>query len=816
VDREELLRDIAALGEEFERLGTELGETARALREQGMPPPPRSFDAVEWARQGFERLRAQVLELAQGSPSVTVPGLEGLRSLGDLLALLEDVAASHRRRAAHEQARRTALVVLDRVQALAHRETAPFPPLVSCQAEAAELRARVAAAATDLHPDIEALVTGAHPFSMLLALVQRFAELEDEHWERLRDTVGAHLGRPLAMAASRGKLALGAVVEAPRPAEPVQAVEAPAPSEAVETAAAPVAGRAPAEPVAAAPVSPAPPSPAPVSPEPEEPVPPSGSVPEPTLSAHAGPAARAALETLRSGGFLAALRDESPAWLRLPGGMRSHLAELAEFAQDVARLGYSHAVVIGVGSAVAVPRACAGFFPSKLGYPELLILDSLDPATIRRTIDHLDLLHTLFLVCARGDIPPETLALYRLCRERAEQALPAAGKQFVAITQAGAPLEAFARDHQFRRAFLVPAELGEAHTALSWTGLVPAALIGVNLPAFLARAEEMTARALGPAAAADNPGIALGALARAGRNKVTFVLSPRLEAFGSWLEHLLSGLADHDGRGLVPIVGESLGTPASYRPDRLFVALTLAGDTDADMRLSVLELVDQPVYRIVLRDSLDLAGEMVRWQIAAATAARLLNISDAGPTRAPGGRSSEGPRPGRLPFDARPQAKEGGIKLYLEGPARPASVTEGLAAYLALARPGDWLTLLSYLPAEAEVDAELHALRTAFRDRLRIATRLGRRPRYLEAVGALPVGAAADGLFIQITGEDRDDVAVPGERATFGGLKRAQVLRDSMALRDGGRKVLRLHVDGAPAIGLRRLAEMVQQVAAKA
>jgi hypothetical protein len=787
VEHEELLRDIAALGEEFERLGAELAETARALKDHGMPPPPRALDAVEWARQGFERVRVQALALAQGAPDVAVPALDDLRSLRDLLDLLDAVAASHRRRAAFSQARETALVVLDRVQTLTHREITPFPPLVQCQAAAAELRAAVAAS-SDLHPDAEALVTGEHPFATLITLTQKFADVDDAQWEHLRDSVEARFGRALALAASRGKLALGAVATSESDAGGATAEVVPPSGDATARAAAPV--DAPPPPVDA-----------------EDPVP--ASTPTPTLSAHVEPTTLAAKESLRS--FPETLRAAAPPWLALPGRMRAEVEDLTQFAQDIRRLGYAHAIVVGVGGAVSVPRAWAGPFPSKLGYPELLVLDSLDPATIKRTIDHLDLLHVLFIVCARNEMPRETLALYRLCRERVTETVPDAGRQFVAITQAGSPLASLARDHQFRRTFLVPPEVSETHAALSWPGLVPAALIGVNLSAFLARAEQMRERVLAQGAGPDNPGVALGALARAGRNKVTFVLSPRLEAVGPWLEHLLSGVADGNGPSFVPVVGESLGAPSAYRQDRVFVSLTLDGEADADTRLSVLEVVDQPVYRIVLRDPLDLAGEMVRWQIAAATASSLLNAH--GPRVAPPA-AAEPSRTGRLPFDARPQAEEGGIRLYLDGPTRPASVTEGLASYFALARPGESLTLLSYLPADAEVDAQLHALRTALRDGLRVATRLGRSPRYLQAVGALPAGTA-DGLFIQVTGEDREDLAVPGERSTFGGLKRGQVLAEFMALREAGRKVLRLHMDGVTATGLRRITEIVQRAATK-
>jgi hypothetical protein len=534
------------------------------------------------------------------------------------------------------------------------------------------------------------------------------------------------------------------------------------------------------------------------------------TVPEPTLSATAQPAWDAALAAAEQRGIAAALRAAPPPGLEEMAAMREHAAELAEFAGDVRRLRYFHAVAIGVGASVAVPRAFAGPFPSKLGYPELTVLDSLDPVAIRRVIGHLDLLHTLFLVHAGAELPAETAALYRHCREQAEHALPNAGKQFVAITTAGSPLEALAQEQQFRRTFLLPPELVDARGALSWAGIVPAALIGVNLPGFLGRARDMAGRCA--AATADNPGIGLGAalagLAQAGRNKVTLVLSPRLEPFGGWAEQLLAGLGRADGKGLVPIVGESLGTPGSYGPDRAFVSITLAGEPESDARLQALEVVGHPVYRIVLGDPLDLGAEMVRWQVAAATAATLLDVPPPAPPR-----KETGMRPMRRLGEGKPSVQEGGLRLYTDPPGKLATVGEGLTGLLSQGKAGGCVTLLPYLATDAEAATLLNALRTVLRDRLKLATRVGRTAGYLQATGQ--PATISDGLYLQITSDDREDLPVPGERQTFGGLKRSQALADFQALRDAGRAVVRVHLDGMPAAGLRRLNEMVARALAR-
>jgi hypothetical protein len=864
MDHEELLRDIAALGEEFDRLGARLGEAGRGLRDEGAAPSGRLLDDLAAARQAFQRLRARVVELARAAGGeLPEEAAENLDSLRGLLALLEDVGARRRRRAAVEQARDAALGLLDRVATLVHRDRPDFAPLLSCQAEAAALRQAVAAAGTELHPEVERLVTGTHPLAMLIALVHRLADLSDDEWEQMQDGVAGAFGRPLAVAASRGRLvfapesapvpAPAAAPLAPAPPAPTPPAPAPAgtrpppasapgpatagpgaPAEVSLPAPAGLAGMPPEEedPVAQALEAdvgrerPGPEAPAPaVAPAPPAPPPAAASAPAPAEPAEEAPSAALAAPTLSPAAEAARAQGlarlgatpvpvpELPArCLALLRELRAGAAELADFAEELRRLRYFHAVAIGVGGDTAAARAFAGSFPSKLGYPELVVLDSLDPGTIGRTIGHLDLLHTLFLVFARDELPGETQALYRLCRERLEHGMPGAGKQFVAIAPGGSALETLAQEQQFRRFFPLPAGLAEGQEALSWAAAVPAALIGVNLDGFLARAEDMAARCR-DASAADNPGLALGALlaggAAAGRDKITLVLSPRLEPLGPWLEQLLSNVRDGGGRGLVPVAGETLGGPAGYGTDRVFTALGLPGEEEPQGRLGALEVVGHPVWRTVLRDPLDLAGELVRWQVAAAVAGALLGLAPEAEPR----REAAPARFGRKLGDGRAAASEGGLRLFTDPPTPVSSVAEGLAAHFAQARAGGCLTLLPYLPAEGDSLALLQALRAVLRDRLRLATRLGRTPGYLQATGQLRAGAGT--LFVQITSEDREDLPVPGERQTFGGLKRARALADFQALREVGCPVVRVHLDGVPATGLRRLNEIVARALAR-
>jgi hypothetical protein len=309
-------------------------------------------------------------------------------------------------------------------------------------------------------------------------------------------------------------------------------------------------------------------------------------------------------------------------------------------------------------------------------------------------------------------------------------------------------------------------------------------------------------------------GAALGALARLGRDKVTLVLSPKLQAFGAWVEQLLAESTGKEGRGLIPVEGEPLGAPAVYGPDRFFVAITLEGETEGEAELSALEAAGHPVFRITLNDPLDLGAECFRWEMATAAAGALLevnpfdepNVQEAKDNTA---KLLQAYRRSKRLQDWPVDAEEDGIRLLTNQGTRPSSVTAGLAAHLAQANPGDYLALLAYLPPGPEVSARLQVLRTQLRDQLKIPTEVGYGPRYLHSTGQLHKGGPGTGLFIQITCDDKEDLAVPGEPFSFGVLKRAQALGDIQALRDRGRRVVRLHLSGKPVEALERLTELV-------
>jgi len=507
-------------------------------------------------------------------------------------------------------------------------------------------------------------------------------------------------------------------------------------------------------------------------------------------------------------------------WLTAPTIMRGHADDLKAFADEIRRLQFSQIVVLGTGGASLSTELWSLTFGSKMGFPDLVTLDSTDPAAVKRVLDRINLPRALFLVSSKSGTTAETLALYGFFRERLEATRPPKpGLQFVAITDPGTPLEAMARETGFRHTFLNPPSIGSRYSALSFFGLVPAALIGVDIKALLDRARAMVERCANTVGGHDSPavrlGAALAALAKTGRDKVTFVLSEKIRSLGPWIEQLLAESLGKDGTGVVPVVDEPLGKPVVYGTDRLFVALTLEEDRSHDAALDTIADAGHPVIRLALRDPFDIGAEFFRWQLATATAGAILGVNpfdEPDVARAQVNTAdllAQWKKTRHLP-EWSADAEEGGIVLMAKSSTKPASVTEGITAHLTQAQPGDYLAIQAYLDPTGEMWNQLQALRVLLRDRLRIATTLGFGPRYLHSTGQLHKGGASNGLFIQITGDDDDSLVIPGAGYDFSTLKAAQALGDLQALSAGGRRVIRLHVPGKRGQGLHQLLQVLR------
>jgi transaldolase/glucose-6-phosphate isomerase len=456
-------------------------------------------------------------------------------------------------------------------------------------------------------------------------------------------------------------------------------------------------------------------------------------------------------------------------WLEAPEHMRERVAELEVFAKQAASDGLSSAVLLGMGGSSLAPEVLAKTLGAAEGSIAVTILDTTHPTTIASLESSLDLSKTLFLVASKSGTTVETLSHLAYFYDKVKD-----GDQFVAITDAGTPLESLARERDFRSVFLNPSDIGGRYSALSLFGLVPAALMGLDLSELLESAEEMACACARCVPCRDNPGPWLGAVmgeaALAGRDKLTVLSAPGMESFGGWIEQLIAESTGKEGRGILPVVGEELGAAEVYGDDRLFISL---GDGDAS--LDELEHARHPVVHLVEADPDRLGAEFFRWEFAAAVAGHVLGIN---------------------PFDQPnvAEAKEA-TKRALETTESEVTRTGDMDELLGELRPGDYVSIHAYLPPTPETEQALGRARLAIRDRHRVATTVGFGPRFLHSTGQLHKGGADNGAFIQVVDRRDEDLVIPGERYTFGALIEAQAAGDLYALRRRGRRAVRVQLD---------------------
>ncbi|MBI3286761.1 MAG: hypothetical protein HYZ68_01805, partial [Chloroflexi bacterium] len=469
-------------------------------------------------------------------------------------------------------------------------------------------------------------------------------------------------------------------------------------------------------------------------------------------------------------------------WLNAIEWLKESAEELVGFAEEVQDAGLAHALLLGMGGSSLASEVLRTTFGVATGFPDLAVLDSTVPAAVLQAERSVDLSRTLFIVSSKSGTTTEMLALSRYFYEKMRVLKgERVGEHFVAITDAGTPLEDWARQANFRRIFLNPSDIGGRFSALSYFGMVPAAIMGLDIKTLLDRAEGMLRCCDLGIPLKDNPGAELGAIlgqaARVGRDKVTLVTTDPIGSFGHWVEQLLAESTGKAGAGLIPIQGEPLGDAALYGHDRLFVQMRVEGNRDEEVerRLSELEAAGHPVLRIPLEDTLDVGGEFFRWEVATAVAGALLGIN---PFDEPNVQESKDntrrlleiyQSERRLPED-RVALSEGGLSLYGEVGGRALRVA--LGDFLGSARLGDYLALLAYLPPTPEMDRLLQAIRVRLRDSLRLATMLSYGPRYLHSTGQLHKGGPDKALLIQLTADDAEDIPIPGQLYTFGLLVR--------------------------------------------
>jgi transaldolase/glucose-6-phosphate isomerase len=502
-------------------------------------------------------------------------------------------------------------------------------------------------------------------------------------------------------------------------------------------------------------------------------------------------------------------------WLDITDDQLAHLGPLNDTAQEIANSGVAHAVLLGMGGSSLAPEVMQKTFGAVKGCPELLVLDSTDPAQIARTEAAVNVAHTLFIVSSKSGttLEPNVLVRYFLARVTTAVGAAHAGGHFMAITDPDSPLQQVANDSGFRQVFYGVPSIGGRYSALSNFGLVPAALIGIDVKRLLDRTELMVHSCASSVPAEENPAVVLGAilaiLAGAGHDKVTFIASPGISGLGAWLEQLVAESTGKDGKGLIPVVGEPLGPPEVYGHDRLFVYLRLddLSDSAQDLAIDALERAGQPVVRIAIADVYDIGQEFFRWQFATAVAGSLMGIN---PFDQPDVEASKVAtreltaafaKTGTLPTET-PIYSEAGLTLFAD--ARNASALNQalggdrsmvgyLRAHLRRLRPGDYFALLAYLAMIEPYEAALQAMRLAVRDRTSAATCLGFGPRFLHSTGQAYKGGPNSGVFLQITCDDASDLAVPGETYSFGVVKAAEARGDFAVLVERDRRALRVH-----------------------
>lgn len=497
-------------------------------------------------------------------------------------------------------------------------------------------------------------------------------------------------------------------------------------------------------------------------------------------------------------------------WLDLPNSMTAAVDTLSRLAREVAAEGIRDAVVLGMGGSSLAPEVFARTFAPAFGHPALTVLDSTHPDAVRALGTRLDPEKSLFVVSSKSGTTTEMRSFFFYFWELLKD-VPQRGRHFVAVTDPGTPLEKMARERGFRAVINAPQEVGGRYSALTPFGLVPAALLGVDPARLLSRARGM-AEACGPHENADgNPGLRLGAamgeLALAGRDKVTFVTSHSLESFPDWIEQLIAEstgktiLAGGERRGIVPVAGEPLGPPEAYGDDRFFAALLLQGDdvTAMETRLRALEGAGHPVARLHLSDRYDLGAEMFRWEVATAAAGAVLGVN---PFDQPDVQLAK-ELSGKMM-----KAAESGILPPAEREIRAAdaeALAAALAGWVRGAKPGDYLGIHAYLAPTPRKAEELRAFQAALHEKTRLAVTLGYGPRFLHSTGQLHKGGADRCRFLQLVDRAADDLPVPETNYTFGTLIHAQAEGDRQALEQRGREVLRVQLGRDDDQGLRRL-----------
>lgn len=499
-------------------------------------------------------------------------------------------------------------------------------------------------------------------------------------------------------------------------------------------------------------------------------------------------------------------------WLKIPNVMKDAVSEISRFVDEIRNEGFTNVLLLGMGGSSLAPEVFSKIFGANTDYPNLSVLDSTDPGAVSSFAEQLDPAKTLYITSTKSGSTVETISFMKFFYNQTQQSVGKenAGRHFIAITDPGSGLESTAKELRFRKTFLNDPDIGGRYSALSYFGLVPAALVGVDIMKLLNRAEDMTALCR-KNQVAENPGAWLGAaiglLAKSGKDKLTFVASPQISPFGAWIEQLIAESTGKEGKGILPVDGEELLGAEFYDDDRLFIYLRLKDDDTFDQGIAGLSAAGHPVVQLDLEDLYDIGSEFFRWEMATAVSGSILEIN---PFDQPNVESAKTKakqmvnsykKEGKLP-EVEVAFEENGIKVYSQNPAR--NISDLLDGFLSQVHFNNdkrsYVALQAYLHPTQETDSALQKIRAKIQKKYKLAVTVGFGPRFLHSTGQLHKGDAGNGLFIQLTADSANDLAIPdapgsdNSSISFGILKMAQALGDRQALLDAGRKVIRFHL----------------------
>ncbi len=524
-------------------------------------------------------------------------------------------------------------------------------------------------------------------------------------------------------------------------------------------------------------------------------------------------------------------------WLGITEDQLANQQHFLDVAADVKAAGFKHALLLGMGGSSLCPEVLRMTFGKIDGFPELFVLDSTDPAQVKAFENKVDIANTIFIVSSKSGSTLEPNIFKQYFFERVKQVVGAdkAGSRFIAVTDPGSKFEQVAQADGFRHIFHGIPSIGGRYSALSDFGMVPGAVMGIDAPKFLDRADVMAIACSSCLPVDKNAGaqlgLILGVAAKSGRDKVTLITSPGVSDFGAWLEQLLAESTGKDGKGIIPVDRERLGPPEVYGNDRVFAYIRhdSTADQAQDAAVEALAKAGHPVVRIALTDTYSLGQEMFRWEFATAVAGSVIGINAFNQPDVEASKiatkklTSEYEKTGSLPAES-PILSENGIQLFTDEKNAAAlasaagndkSVAGYLRAHFGRIKSGDYFALLAYVEMNQPHENTLQNIRTAVRDKKRVATCLGFGPRFLHSTGQAYKGGPNTGVFLQVTCDDKIDLPVPGQKYTFGVVKAAQARGDFQVLAERSRRALRVHLHDVES-GLTALESAIKKAIAQA